>query len=543
MVEIFVQYPILLLFTVGALGYLFGTISIKGNSLGAAAILFTGLIFGAIDQRLQIPQVILFLGLSMYVYSIGLSSGYSFFQSYKKNGLRPLGFIVSTLFFAAGITVLLWWVMDLSAASIAGVYAGSSTNTAALAGLIDYIGKTYEGPDLAQSLSEGTVVGFSFSYPMGVLGGMIAIVVMEKVFDINYEKEAKELRKIYPSNQKLERITVKVTQESISNQTLRDLVKANDWNFAFGRLYHGEEVHLIHWDTAFQVGDFFNVVGDREDLDDLVQKMGEETEMPQDNRRSIFNTIRIFVSNAEVSGRSIASLDLREKYNATITGLRRGDVDMLATPSTQLRVGDRIRLVAAKEDLASLSEFFGDSYQTASKVNMFSFGLGIGIGLLLGTLEFNFGGGVTFQLGYVGGALIVGLILGAVKRTGSIVWELPYSANETLQQLGLIFLLSAIGVRSGNSFINSFSIEGLWLFVASVFISLGTAFFILFVGYKFLKIPFSYLLGMVSNQPAILEFAESRTKNKIPMQGYAMMFPIALILKIILTQVLFIVLQ
>lgn len=543
MIEIFVQYPILLLFTVGALGYLFGTISFRGNSLGAAAILFTGLIFGAIDQRLQIPQVILFLGLSIYVYSIGLSSGHSFFQSYKKNGLRDLGFIFSILLFAAGITVLMWWVMHLSAASIAGVYAGSNTNTAALAGLIDYIGKTYTDSDTSQALSEATVVGFSFSYPMGVLGGMIAIVVMEKIFNINYETEAKQLRKTYPTTQKLENITIKVTNEGFANKSLRDLVKENNWSFSFGRLYRAGEVSLIHWDTSFKLGDYFNVVGEEEDLADLIHKMGEKVESRLGNEQSNFDTIRIFVSNSEVAGRSIASLNLKENYNATITRIRRGDVDMLATPNTQLKVGDRIRLVAAKEDLISLSEFFGDSYQSASKVNMFSFGLGIGIGLLLGTLEFNFGGGVTFQLGYVGGALIVGLILGAVKRTGPIVWELPYSANETLQQLGLIFLLSAIGVRSGNSFINSFSIEGLWLFLASVFISLGTAFFILFVGYKLLKIPFSFLLGMVSNQPAILEFAEARTKNKIPMHGYALMFPIALILKIILTQILFIVLN
>ncbi|MEM9821232.1 MAG: TrkA C-terminal domain-containing protein [Bacteroidota bacterium] len=543
MIETFVEYPILLLFTVGAIGTLLGNVSIRGNSLGPAAILFTGLIFGALDQRLQIPQVILFLGLSIYVYSIGLSSGQSFFQTYKRNGLRDLSFILFIFIFSGSITVFTWWLLELSAASIVGVYAGSNTNTAALAGLVDYFGKTYSDTVTLEGLTEATVVGFSFSYPMGVLGGMIAIAVMEKVFKINYQAEAKQLRKLYPTAQKLERITVKVTQSTTLNKTLRDWVKENDWKLSFGRLYRENQVDLIHWDTKFEVGDYFTVVGNEEDLEALINIMGERSESHFGDEQSLFQAIRIFVSNSDVAGRSIASLSLKEKYNATITRIRRGDIDMIATPDTQLKLGDRIRLIAAKEDIDALSQFFGDSYQTASKVNMFSFGLGIGIGLLLGTVEFNFGGGLTFQLGYVGGVLIVGLILGAIRRTGSIVWELPYSANITLQQIGLIFLLSVIGVRSGNSFVNSFSIEGIWLFFGSIIISLSTAFFILYVGYKILKIPFSFLLGMVANQPAILEFAEARTKNKIPMHGYALMFPIALVLKILLTQVLFIVLS
>lgn len=130
-----------------------------------------------------------------------------------------------------------------------------------------------------------------------------------------------------------------------------------------------------------------------------------------------------------------------------------------------------------------------------------------------------------------------------MRRTGPIVWSLPYSANVTLEQIGLILLLTAIGVRSGNSFIDSFSMEGIYVFGASAVISLLTALSILFVGYKIIKLPFSFLMGMVSNQPAILDFAASRTKNRIPVFGYAMMFPLALIMKIVIAQVLFLVLH
>ena len=169
--------------------------------------------------------------------------------------------------------------------------------------------------------------------------------------------------------------------------------------------------------------------------------------------------------------------------------------------------------------------------------------MGIGLGLIIGSFEIPLGSDISFKLGYAGGPLIVGLVLGALRRTGPIVWTMPYGATITLQQIGLIFLLSAIGVKSGNAFIESFSINGLYIFMGGFVISLLTAIFLLFIGYKILKMPFSLLMGIVSNQPAILDFASSRSKNRIPEFGFSMMFPISLIVKIIIAQILFIALS
>ncbi len=542
MIQILSEYPLLLLFVVASLGYLIGNISIKGNSLGVAAILFTGLVFGAIDSRLQIPEIIFLLGLSIYVYSIGLSSGPAFFESYRKNGIRDFLFTISMLVLSGLIATSLWTLFGYSAATITGVYTGSTTNTAALAGVIDYISNTFSA-EMAQQLTQEAVVGYSFSYPMGVLGGMIAIVLMEKIFKIDYEKEKETLRKDYPVAEKLERINVEITNPDLQQYKVKDLLKKYNWNVSFGRIARQETIDLVNWNTQFQKGDIVTVVSNVEELKTIVPILGKESDSLFIYDRSYFDVRRIFVSNPKVAGRSIASLNLDEKYTAVITRIRRGDVDLLAKGNTILELGDRIRFVAKKEDLQSLSNLFGDSYQASSKVNLFSFGLGIGLGLILGTFEVNFGTGFSFKLGYAGGPLIVGLLLGALRRTGPIVWSLPYSANITLQQIGLILLLTAIGVRSGNAFIQSFSMEGIGLFFASAVISLLTAFSILFVGYKVVKMPFSLLMGMVANQPAILDFAESRTKNKIPVFGYAMMFPLALIMKIVIAQLLFLFLH
>ena len=543
MIQIFIENPILLLFVVASLGYLLGTVKIKGGSLGVAAILFTGLAFGAINPQLQIPETILLLGLSIYVYSVGLSSGPAFFNSYQKNGVRDFGFAILTLGFSGLVAVLLWAAFGFSAASIAGIYTGSTTNTAALAGVIDLISNAGNQAENA-GLIESSVVGYSFAYPMGVMGGIIAIVLLERWLKIDYQEEKVRLRKIYPSDEGLTSATVEVTGEQFSQgQPIRSLFKKYDWNVVFGRVLQGDEVSLSHWDTSLKKGDKVVVVGNEMDINAVVEILGKISNSTFAADKSQFKTRRIFVSNQDLAGRTIASLNLKEKYNAIFTRIRRGDMDMLAKSDTVLEIGDRIRFIARQEDLAELSELFGDSYQAASKINLFSFGLGIGLGMILGTIEFSLDANFNLKLGYAGGPLIVGLVLGALRRTGPVVWTLPYSANVTLQQIGLILLLSAIGVRSGNAFVQSFTMEGACIFMASAIISLLTAFAIILLGYKWLKLPFSLLTGMVANQPAILDFAIARAKNNIPMFGYSLMFPIGLILKILIAQLLFLALS
>ncbi|MEO0469226.1 MAG: TrkA C-terminal domain-containing protein, partial [Bacteroidota bacterium] len=252
----------------------------------------------------------------------------------------------------------------------------------------------------------------------------------------------------------------------------------------------------------------------------------------------------VFLSNPEVAGQSIASLNLVEKYQAIITRVRRGDVDLLARGETVLELGDRIRFVARLKDIPSLLKLFGDSYQRLSQIDLLSFGLGMALGLLLGMISFQLPGDLTFKLGFAGGPLIVALILGALRRTGPIVWTLPYSANLTLRQIGLILLLASVGVRSGHTFVQTILQGGAgMLFLAGTLVSLVSAFCVIVFGYKVFRIPFSILSGMVSNQPAVVDFATEQSGNQLPGVGFALMFPIAMILKIVFAQVLFVLLR
>ncbi|MBK7805403.1 MAG: hypothetical protein IPJ51_03755 [Saprospiraceae bacterium] len=536
------ENPLLLLFLVISIGYLIGNIKVKGTGLGTTAVLFIGLAFGAMNPDFNVPDIIFQIGIVFFVYTVGLRSGPAFFDSFRKNGWRDITFVMLMLGLSAIVTIAIYYTMDFDKATIVGMYSGSSTNTTALAGVIDMVNLKEKGNPITIN---HLVVGYTFSYPMGVLGVMIAIKIMERFLKIDYQAEKEILRKDYPIDEDLTSRAIEITNHHISGKQIRDLIREHQWNIVFGRVdskLHG--TILSNWDITLYTGDKIIVVGTREELDEVEKILGKEAENSLTYDRKEYDIVRIFVSNPDVVGRELSSLNLQEKYSAIITRIRRGDIEMLAKGDTILELGDRIRFVARRQDIKGIQKIFGDSYYASSKIDLFSFGIGIALGLVLGMIEFNIPGGLVFKLGFAGGPLIVGLLLGALRRTGPIVWSLPYGSNVTLNQLGLTLLLAVIGIRSGNTLMESLS-DGGWvkIFLAGSVLSVATAILSLWLGYKLIKIPYSLLLGFVANQPAILEFATDITKNRVPAIGYSFMFPISLVMKILFAQILYLILS
>jgi len=544
MIEIFKTNPLVLLFVVAALGYLIGSIKIKGSGLGVAAVLFVGLGCGALDPDLRISELVIFLGLSVFIYMIALQSGATFFSTFQKNnGVRDIFFVFMMLLFSAAITVGLHFAFHFEAATTAGLFSGVSTNTASLAGLLDLISKKTPMA-VEDSIAQLAVVGYSLSYPMGVIGVMIAIKVVHSILKVDYEEEARQLSKDYPYQQKLESSTVRITNEGVIGKSIRELLKTYDWKVVFGRMQSHGELRLPNWDTILQKNDEITVVGNEEELRQVAMILGMLSKEHLSNDRTEYDVRELFVSNPQVAGQSLASLNLSAQFSTIITRIQRGDIDLLATGSTVLELGDRVRLVAHRKDMEALRQVFGDSYERLSHIDLLSFGSGMALGLLLGMINFQFSEDVNFQLGFAGGPLIVGLILGALRRTGPIVWTLPYSANLTIRQFSLILLLAGIGINSGHTFLTTLQGgSGGIIFLSGTIISIISAITTLLVGYKLLKIPFTVLLGMVSHQPAILDFATEQSKNKLPMIGFTLMLPISLITKILFVQLLYILLN
>jgi putative transport protein len=523
------ESPLLLLFLVSSVGYLLGRVRVAGFSFGVAAVLFVGLGVGALDPALRLPEFAQQFGLALFVYTIGLGSGAGFFASLRRRGLRDLALVSASLGLAAALTVLYSTLAGLDASAGAGLFAGSLTNTPALAGVVDVLAAT----GASEPTLSAPVVAYSLAYPSSVIAVLLALFVARRA----RRDEAPPSRGAGAGE--LTNVTVRITHELDAPASA--LARTESYAVTFGRMRSGGALRLVVDDTRFRVGDLVSVVGRSRDLEAAIRVLGETSPERLDLDRSVIDYRRVFVSRAEACGRPLRELGLPARFGATITRVRRGDVDLLPDADTELLLGDRVRVVAPRDRLPDATRFLGDSYRALAEVDVLTFGLGIALGLLLGAIAVPLPGGGAFKLGIAGGPLIAGLVLGRLGRTGPLFWTLPFSANLTLRQIGLVLFLATAGTRSGHAFVSTLaSGHGGGMVAAGALIALASSGLILLAGRR-LGLSLDLVSGLVAGvqtQPAALAFAVERAENDQPNVGYAAVFPLATILKIVVAQLL-----
>ena len=546
MIKILIDNPLLLLFLVAGIGYPLGRIKIYGSSFGVAAVLFVGLAFGALDPDMKLPEVIYMLGLSLFIYAIGLSGGPTFIASFKRQGLRYNLLVIGILTACAALTAVAGKILHLKANLAAGMFAGSLTSTPALAAILDTLKHNYMGTGLESLLAE-PVVGYSITYPMGVIGTIMAISVAQRLWRINFASEAKQLRELGAPTEPLKNFTIRVARASVCcARPLEDLRHEQGWDVIFGRIKRGGQFQLATMEEKLAIGDLITVVGSAGEIERAANYLGEISEEEIDLDRSEFDFRRIFVSSPQVAGRRLKDLNLRKRFGAVITRVRRGDDDFLPNGDLVLELGDRVRVVTHHDNMKAVTRYLGDSYRAVSEVDILTFSGGLALGLLLGIIPIPLPGGITFKFGFAGGPLVVALILGAIGHSGKMIWNMPYSANMTLRQIGMVLFLAGIGTRAGYSFVSTFTQGGgVLIFAIGIFLTFLASLAALWIGYKLLKIPMTLLIGIVAGmqtQSAVLGYAMDQTRNDLPNIGFASVYPAATIYKIICVQVLLAVL-
>ncbi len=513
--------------------------------MGVAAVLFVGLAIGALDANIKLPEILYQLGLIMFVYTIGLSSGPSFFASLRCKGLRDNLFIAAMLLLGAGLTAAMHVALQLTPTLTAGMFTGSLTNTPALASVVDALKHTPSQTNIDQLLAQ-PVIGYSLTYPMGVVGMILAIMVVQRFWKVDYAQEARNLPDT-EAGEALQNCTVQITRREATHSTIEGLISNQKWAVIFGRLQHEGQLSLSSAQSRFGIGDLVSVIGSQEELDRVTSYLGKPSSQELQFDRSQLDHRRVFISNPQIAGHRLSDLNLPRQFSAIATRLRRGDADMLPHDDTLLQLGDRVRVVAPRQNMEAVSSFFGDSYRALSEIDFLTFSLGLTLGLLVGLIPIPLPGHVSISLGLAGGPLLVAMVLGRVGRTGSLVWNLPYSANLTLRQVGLILFLAGVGTRSGYAFVTTLTqSSGLVIFLAGAFITFTVALTTLWVGHKLLKIPMGLLIGMLAGlqtQPAVLGFALEQAESDLPNIGYAAVYPTATILKIIIAQLLIVFLR
>ncbi len=546
-IQLLLSNKILLLFLVIALGYLIGKVKVFGFSFGVAAVLFVGLAFGAMHPDMALPDMIYMVGLVLFVYTIGLRSGASFFASFKKSGIRDNLLVISVLILSAGLTLGLGQLFSIKSTLLSGLFCGSLTNTPALASVIDVLKQTKTAlPDeQLRKLMAEPVVGYSLSYPVGVMGVILLFQLGMRIWKVDLKKEAAATAEFTGiSTEALDHINVEITNPALDGKNLQELaIFANFQDLTVSRhLPKGKtKVEVPSGQTIIRQGDVMTIVGPESQLEQAQAILGILSKKDLSLDAGELGMRRIFVSRREVIGKPIRELELHKKFRAVITRIRRGDVDLPFSAEMQLEAGDRVRVIAPKEKIQEISKYMGDSYQRLSEVDYISFSIGIALGLLLGMIPIPLPGGTTFKLGFAAGPLIVALWLGKLGRSGNFIWIMSYNANFTLRQIGAVLFLAGIGLKAGYSFFSTFQTAGFQMIALGAVVTIFTAGITMLVARLVFKMPFSLLMGMLSalhTQPACLAFANEKDDTGAANISYATVFPTAMVVKILLAQVI-----
>jgi len=514
------ENPVLLLFVVVAVGFAVGRIRIGGFSLGVAAVLFAGIAFGAVDHRLVLPDPMWVLGLALFVYTVGLASGPGFLGALRRRGLAANSLVVAAVLAGALAAVGAGALLGLSAARATGTFAGGETNTPALAAAIE----TLKQKSSFDTLAAEPIVGYSLSYPLGLV---LPLIVVWLVLRRGRGSAAPPL-------------VVETAFVEHPVGTLAELRGRHHGSVSFGRLRHEQHLEAAVATLEPEPGDLISVVGPRDEVEAVVAELGHRMPEAIELDRHELDFRRIVVSSREVAGRRIGELDL-DRFDASATRLRRGDVDLVADPDSQLELGDRIRIVAPRSRMQEVAAFFGDSYRALGEIDALTFSLGMAAGLALGAVTVPIPGG-TFSLGSAGGPLIVGLVLGALGRTGPFVWQPSHTAGTTLRQLGMVLFLAGIGLRAGPAFATAIVEPSALLAIATGALVTTAALSVLLLGSRLLRLPTRTLVGVLGGmqtQPAVLAYASDQLDDDRELSlGYASVYPLAMITKIVLAQLL-----
>ena len=520
--QVFVDNPLLTLFFCVGVGTAFGMIRFGPVSFGPAGALFAGLALSALNADVALGPVYSSIGLCVFCYMVGLAAGPSFMRAFRTS-YQPLIVAGTAIVVMAASGLAVGRALGVDTSYIAGAYAGAGTATPALGAVQQQLADGGEVPP-------EPAVGYAVAYPFAVL---ITILGLIYLMNVGKRKPTKE------DSEQVASLVVK-TVEVTRPVSMTVEALAEQYGAVVSRITRDADTVVAHADTTIAPGDLITITVSDDQLPRLVDDIGELSQREPWHDRSQIDFRRVAVSNRAFVGQTLAQLDLDSKYDAAVSRVRRGDVDLIATPDLVLQMGDRLRVTAKRDVLPEITKHLGDSERAANDINALGLGLGLSIGLVFGLLSIPLPGGGNFVLGTATGPLIIGVVLGALGRTGPVVWQLPTGVNNAFNQLFLLIFLAAVGTGSGDDLVNALSSPlGLKLLAVALTFCVVHA-LVNIVGLRsVLKYGTARSLGGLTGSqlnPAPYAYAMDKNGDQRIAVLYAMIFPVIMLGKVILAQ-------
>ena len=542
-----IAHLLLLYSFVIAVGVLLGKVKFRGVSFGVAFILFTGIVVGHLGftGNLKTIGFIQDFGLILFVYSLGLQVGPSFFTSFRKGGMRmnrlAVYMVLLNLVVAIGVYYLMFDRTNPdSFPMLVGVLSGAVTNTPGLGAAeeaLRQMGNT--GVEIAS--------GYACAYPLAVLGVIMVPMIVKFICRIKDNDENAQLasQEQADTSQKPKRQYIEMQNERLDGKTIIELRRLINREFICSRLMHQGQVITPHRDTVVNLGDQLCVVSSEDDADAISTLLGSLVEVEWDNVKGSEPLVsrRIVVTKEKLNGKTLGELHLGSIYDVTITRVVRSGTELFASASLILQVGDRLTVVGKESSVAAVAQRVGNELKRLDAPNIATIFIGIMVGVLFGSIPFSIPGIPTpMKLGLAGGPLIVAILISRFGYKLGLVTYTKASANMMLREVGIALFLASVGIKSGASFFETVtSGDGLIYMLGGLLITVVPVFIVALIARKRYKMNYYSIIGLVagaSTNPPALAFANSQTEHDAPAVAYSTVYPLTMFLRILTAQLM-----
>lgn len=549
MVDLFtgsgVAHSVFIVAVVIAIGLGLNRIRFGSVSLGVTWILFVGIVAGHFGFLLDhtTAHFIKEFGLILFIYSIGLEVGPGFFSSFRKGGVTLNILAVSMVLLACAIAYVIHLITGNSLIDMVGVLSGAVTNTPGMGAAQ----QTFY--DMTGDVNTSIAQGYAVTYPLGVVGVIFSIIVLRRLFRVNFDNERRIMMERNKENaESLEAVTLEVHNDSVCGHTIREIQELFGRKCVITRVLHERthDIELAESTTTLGMGDKIFLVASPFEVEALTLLIGPRINMNMAEWDAIeANNLvseRCVITNPQINGKRLGDLKLRQTFNVTITRIIRAGVDLIADPHLLLQLGDRIVVVGKSESIKKISELMGNSVKRLDEPNLAAIFLGISLGVALGSIPiFIPNVPVPVKLGLAGGPLIVSILISKFGPQMKLVTYTTSSANKMIRQIGITLFLASVGIGAGNGFVDTLTNGGYWWVLYGFLITTLPCLIVGVIARVNFKLSFFTIAGLVSGtmtNPPALAYSNEICGNNQASVAYSTVYPLTMFLRVVTIQIL-----
>ena len=540
-----VAHSVFVLALVIAIGLGLNRIKFGSVSLGVTWILFVGIIAGhfgfLLDQTTA--HFVKEFGLILFIYSIGLEVGPGFFSSFRKGGITLNMLAVAMVLLACITAYAIHLITGTSLIDMVGVLSGAVTNTPGMGAAQ----QTFY--DMTGEVNTSIAQGYAVTYPLGVVGVILSIIVLRRIFRVNFDNERRIMMERNKENaEQLEAVTLEVHNDSVCGHTIREIQELFSRKCVITRVLHERthDIELAESTTTLGMGDKIFLVATPLEVEALTLLIGPRIDMNMAEWDAIeANNLvseRCVITNPQMNGKRLGDLKLRQTFNVTITRIIRAGVDLIADPHLLLQLGDRIVVVGKPESIKKISGLMGNSVKRLDEPNLASLFLGIALGVVLGSIPiFIPNVPVPVKLGLAGGPLIVSILMSKYGPQLKLVTYTTSSANKMIRQIGITLFLAVVGIGAGNGFVDTIVNGGYWWVLYGFLITVIPCLVIGVVARKVCKLSYFTIAGVISGimtNPPALAYSNEICGNNQASVAYSTVYPLTMFLRVVTTQIM-----